>query len=58
MRRCPNCGNELGEWTFCNKCGTKVEKILSSFQKDDNSNGVSSQKESRKCPKCGNEIGE
>ena len=57
MRRCPNCGNELGEWTFCNKCGTKVEEILSSSQNGDNSNDVSSQKESRKCPKCGNELG-
>ena len=58
MKRCPKCGNELGEWTFCNKCGTNVEEFLSSSQNDEASNQPSPQKEIRKCPKCGNDIGD
>ena len=54
MSKCPKCGNELGDWTFCNKCGTNVEEYLSTSRSD-----VSvSQGQIRKCPKCGNEIGE
>ena len=58
MKRCPKCGNELGEWAFCNKCGTNVEEYISSSQNDKAGNQPSSQKESRKCPKCGNDIGD
>ena len=54
MSKCPKCGNELGDWTFCNKCGTNVKEYLSTSRSD-----VSvSQGQIRKCPKCGNEIGE
>lgn len=54
MSKCPKCGNELGDWVFCNKCGTNVEEYLSSIQ------GAEStpQNEIKRCPKCGNEIGD
>lgn len=25
VRRCPNCGIEVGDWDFCNKCGTNLK---------------------------------
>lgn len=25
IRRCPNCGIEVGDWDFCNKCGTNLK---------------------------------
>lgn len=28
MSKCPKCGNELGDWVFCNKCGTKVKEHI------------------------------
>ena len=58
MSVCPKCGNELGDWTFCNKCGTNVEEYLSSERNNESSIKSAPQKEIRKCPKCGNEIGD
>lgn len=58
MKRCPKCGNELGDWTFCNKCGTNVEEFLSSSQSVGTNNVAEPRKETKNCPKCGNEIGE
>ena len=58
MSKCPKCGNELGDWVFCNKCGTNVEEYLSSGRNNEPSVESAPQTEIRKCPKCGNEIGE
>ena len=27
---CPKCGKEIGDWVFCNKCGTNINEYLSS----------------------------
>ena len=32
VRKCPKCGNDIGDWIFCNKCGTNVEEYKSSEQ--------------------------
>lgn len=70
MRMCPKCENEvIGDWMFCNKCGTKLEDtsvsahIVESTNQNDTLEteqasiaDISNNDVIKKCPKCGSEI--
>lgn len=70
MRMCPKCGNEvIGDWTFCNKCGTKLEDtpVPAHIVENANQNDIPETEQAsigdisnndviKKCLKCGSEI--
>lgn len=47
MSLCPKCGNEVGDWAFCNKCGASIKTICQNC-------GAENAPNSNFCFKCGN----
>ena len=47
MSICPKCGNEVGDWAFCNKCGASIKTICQNC-------GAENAPNSNFCFKCGN----